>query len=212
MQFSTLAALFAAAGLVAAQSANHMIMVGLNGTKTYTPANITAAVGDTVTFVFMAGNHTVTQSSFAEPCVQAVNATTGQVGFDTDFQFVNLSSGSVPSVTVQVNSATPIWFYCRQNGHCGQGMVGAINANESSAKSFEAFKASAISINGTGAAAPAASGSSVSPLISSGTLPVPTSTASGAAASQTKNAAMGDKVKGVGALLAAVGVAAAVLL
>lgn len=34
--------------------------------------------------------------------------------------------------------------------HCGEGMVFAANANESSANTFEAFEASAKQINGTG--------------------------------------------------------------
>ena len=34
----------------------------------YTPESITANVGDVVTFVFKQKNHTVTQSTFADPC------------------------------------------------------------------------------------------------------------------------------------------------
>jgi plastocyanin len=34
----------------------------------YTPESITAAVGDTVEFMFMQKNHTATQSTFAQPC------------------------------------------------------------------------------------------------------------------------------------------------
>lgn len=44
-----LALAFAAAPLVAAQT-THVITVGLNGTLTFTPTNISAAVGDTLTF------------------------------------------------------------------------------------------------------------------------------------------------------------------
>lgn len=57
-----------------------------------------------------------------------------------------------PTFTVQVNDSSPIWAYCRQATHCGQGMVFAVNADEtgSSGKSFEAFQASAIRLNGTG--------------------------------------------------------------
>ena len=56
-----------------------------------------------------------------------------------------------PTFTVQVNDSSPIWAYCRQATHCGQGMVFAVNADEtgSSGKSFEAFQASAIRLNGT---------------------------------------------------------------
>lgn len=55
MYFPTLLAAAAALlpAVVSAQGTgtDHQIMVGANGTLTYSPANITAAVGDTVTFV-----------------------------------------------------------------------------------------------------------------------------------------------------------------
>lgn len=54
-----------------------------------------------------------------------------------------------PTFTVQVNDTAPIWAYCRQESHCGQGMVFAVNANEASPKSFEAFEALAKQLNGT---------------------------------------------------------------
>lgn len=43
----------------------------------------------------------------------------------------------------------PIWGYCGQTGHCGQGMVFAINAKEDSDKNFWAFQHLAIATNGT---------------------------------------------------------------
>ena len=54
-----------------------------------------------------------------------------------------------PTYTIQVNDSTPIWAYCRQSGHCGQGMVFAANAVESGPNNFEAFVARAEQINGT---------------------------------------------------------------
>jgi hypothetical protein len=54
-----------------------------------------------------------------------------------------------PTFTVQVNDSKPIWAYCRQTGHCGQGMVFAANAIESGPNNFEAFEARAKQINGT---------------------------------------------------------------
>jgi hypothetical protein len=62
---------------------------------------------------------------------------------------VDASATSFPTFTVQVNDSSPIWVFCRQTGHCGQGMVFSANANESSSKSFEAFVARAKEINGT---------------------------------------------------------------
>jgi len=57
-----------------------------------------------------------------------------------------------------VNDTAPIWAYCRQSGHCGQGMVFAVNANESSAKSFEAFQGLAKQLNSTGSNSTAGTG------------------------------------------------------
>jgi len=44
-----------------------------------------------------------------------------------------------PTFDIIVNDTSPIWFYCSQTDHCVKGMVGAINANPNSAKSFAAF-------------------------------------------------------------------------
>jgi plastocyanin len=66
----------------AAQPVNHMITVGDNGELAYSPANITASIGDTVTFQFNPKNHTVTQSSFLNPC-RPLADTSAQAGFDS---------------------------------------------------------------------------------------------------------------------------------
>jgi Zn-dependent M28 family amino/carboxypeptidase len=62
---------------------------------------------------------------------------------------VSSNATTFPTYTIQVNDTAPIWAYCRQATHCGQGMVFSANANESSSKSFEAFQALAMSLNGT---------------------------------------------------------------
>jgi len=76
-------------------------------------------------------------------------STSGQVGFDSGFMPVSPNTTAFPTFTVQVNDTSPIWAYCRQVSHCGEGMVFAANANESSANTFEAFEAHAKQINGT---------------------------------------------------------------
>jgi plastocyanin len=64
-------------------STDHKVVVG-GSTLTYTPSNITAQIGDTVTFQFMQKNHTATQSTFANPCrALTLTSTSGQVGFDS---------------------------------------------------------------------------------------------------------------------------------
>src|SRR5262249_23511872 len=46
----------------------HDVWVGGTAGLVYTPENIDAAVGDVVVFHYGTKNHTVTQSTFAEPC------------------------------------------------------------------------------------------------------------------------------------------------
>ncbi|KAJ6488532.1 hypothetical protein C8R47DRAFT_483056 [Mycena vitilis] len=144
-------------------STDHLVVVGGTAGLVYTPSNITAQPGDTVTFTFQGKNHSLTQSSFAAPCrALALTSTTGQVGFDSGFQFVADNATTFPSYTIQINDTTPIWAYCRQitagASHCGQGMVFSINAVEPN--NFAAFKAKAAQLNGTASSSAAPSGSS----------------------------------------------------
>jgi hypothetical protein len=54
-------------------------------------------------------NHTVTQSSFADPCAKQDG------GFDSGFMPVAANSTAMqPTYTVQVNDTKPIWVYCKQ--------------------------------------------------------------------------------------------------
>lgn len=174
-------------------STDHKVVVGGPNKIFYDPANITAQVGDTVTFQFLQKNHTVTQSSFAAPCrALTLTSTTGQVGFDSGFMPVADNATTGPSFTIQVNDTAPIWAYCRQAGHCGQGMVFSVNAVEGSANSFEAFQAKAKQLNGT-----SASGSA---------------TASGASATASSGAADVRVGSGAGAVVALAGLVAGLLL
>jgi len=150
---------------------DHKIIVG-GATLTFQPANITAKPGDTITFEFQQKNHSVTQSSFDAPCQKLALSSGGkQIGFDSGLyvlsphiisrivdahvgtNFVSMpvspDATTFPTFTIQVIDTAPIWVYCRQTGHCGQGMVFAANADECSPQSFEAFQALAIKLNGT---------------------------------------------------------------
>ncbi|EIW60808.1 uncharacterized protein TRAVEDRAFT_165881 [Trametes versicolor FP-101664 SS1] len=156
-------------------SQNHMIVVGDNGTLTFTPSNISAQVGDTLTFQFAAKNHTATQSSFANPCSPlSASSTSGQVGFDSGFMPVpaGASGSGLPTFTVTVNDTAPIWVYCKQTNpasHCAAGMVFSANAIESGPNNFGAYQAKA-----------KASGSSSTSGSSTGSGASPSSTAGGA--------------------------------
>ncbi|KAI0313664.1 Cupredoxin [Amylostereum chailletii] len=130
--------LAASAALVSVVSAaNYTVQVGLDNGLTYTPPQLMAQPGDMVSFMFLTKNHTVTQSSFAEPCTSLPG------GVDTGFiPVADPNSPTVTAMTMMVNDTNPIWFYCRQQGHCMQGMVFAINPTP--AQPYETFQAAAM--------------------------------------------------------------------
>ncbi|KAH8900876.1 Cupredoxin [Thozetella sp. PMI_491] len=151
MQFTTIA-LAALATLASAQKTT-VVTVGMNGTITFTPNNIKVPVGEAVQFQFTAGNHTVTQSTFDQPC-SPINAHNANVtGFHSGFQPAAASAamGMVPTYTITVNNTTPIWIYCGQAKHCQGGMVMVINENTAAnaSRSLAAFKtlASSVAVN-----------------------------------------------------------------
>jgi len=112
-----------------------------------------------VTFEFRPKNHTVTQSSFANPCVRFTGSD-GTPGFASGFQPVAADATEFPQFQIKINDTAPIWGYCGQTGHCGQGMVFSINSVESGANNFAAFKAKAQSANGSASTTPTGTGGS----------------------------------------------------
>jgi len=218
MQFiKTAAFVAAAAGL--ASAADHLVLVGDNGLD-FNPTTVTAAAGDNVIFEFRAKNHTVTQSSFAQPCTFLQTA--AGPGVDSGYQPVAAGATSFPQWSITVDNATaPLWFYCKQGSHCQAGMVFAINPNAE--KTFDAFQASAKASGGsasgygsatapagssTGASAPSASASG----FSTTKVASPSATSSGTSAPGS-NGALGMKLDSRAAtLLAAVGLLAGLVL
>jgi len=122
---------------------NINIDVAPNGVLVFSAPNITAPVGTQVTFWFPGGSlaHSVTQSSFANPCTYLEATANTSAGFD---------SGLTNSVqfTINITNTEPIWYHCKQVEHCGLGMVGAINAPTNTSNTFEAFRAAAVQIGG----------------------------------------------------------------
>jgi plastocyanin len=55
----------------------HTVQVGPRGAFVFDPPEVAAARGDIIRFLFVSGNHTVTQSTLEQPCVPN--------GFDTGF-------------------------------------------------------------------------------------------------------------------------------
>jgi plastocyanin len=147
----------------------HVVIVGGNGTLTYDPPSVQAAPRDIISFQFKSKNHTITQSTFADPCRKVeFTSTTGQIGFDSGFVPVTADASAFPTWNVTVNDTSPVWAYCRQANHCGAGMVFAINAVEGGNRSFAAFQALAKQINGTGSGTPASSSAAPSATATAG--------------------------------------------
>lgn len=128
----------------------HVVTVGENGGLTYNPPSVQAAPRDIISFQFRSKNHTITQSSFDNPCRKLeFTSTSGQIGFDSGYMPVSADASAFPTFNITVNDTAPQWAYCRQANHCGGGMVFAINAVEGGNKSFAAFQALAKQLNGT---------------------------------------------------------------
>lgn len=177
---STLKSALSTIGSSTLSAATQTVTVGGTAGLIYTPDTISANVGDMVVFEFQSQNHTVTQSAFAEPCVKLTG------GMDSGFMpNINNSLGTnPPKVAMQVTVATPLWFYCRQTGHCGKGMTFSINPNPADGsagnKTAAAFEQLAIAQNGTGATAVIAGGAGASSSAAPVSLASATATAAGA--------------------------------
>ncbi|KAK7690635.1 hypothetical protein QCA50_005734 [Cerrena zonata] len=153
-------ALAAILGLVSsALATDYNVEVGPNSQLVFDPPFVHAKKGDIVRFHFNPKAHSVTQSSFDTPCTKAGNV------FDTDLQPVTpeqAAQGQKPSKEFFVADETkPLWFYCKQVGHCGKGMVFAINPPDTG-NTFDAFKARAIQQGNSTAPPPSSTGSILS--------------------------------------------------
>jgi plastocyanin len=128
MQFT--ASLIAAfAGIVAAQAPSsmvvHVVSVSGNG-NVFSPDRVTALPGEMVQFQFRAGNHSVVQSNFDNPCTP-ISQHTNQTGIFSNYADTSASGDMIPTFTVNVTNTTPMWFYCSQARHCQSGMSMVIN-------------------------------------------------------------------------------------
>jgi len=137
MRFAILSVALAA---LSASAANVTVVVGgaaASPSLVYNPSNVKIENGDTVTFQFVAKNHTVTQSTFANPCTPMPG------GVNSGYMAVAAGATQFPSWSFTVtNASAPLWFFCAQPGHCEKGMVFAINPTAE--KSFATFQATAM--------------------------------------------------------------------
>lgn len=145
-----------ATGVVEGVGATHEVTVGGDQGLSYFPQEVAAQVGDMIIFTFYAMNHTVTQSTFDDAC------TAMEGGMDSGFMAnPDNSIDPPPQVAMQVMTEDPIWMYCAQGNHCGQGMVFSINPSQEN--THAQFQANAIAQNGDGAATGITGGEGVPP-------------------------------------------------
>lgn len=108
-----------------AAATTYQVQVGssnITNQLTFDPYAVPAVVGDVIQFVFHQKNHTVTQTSFANVCNPLLDENSHQPVFDTGFQPVAADqTDDFPTYNYTVVDLKPVWLYCRQKGHCGQG-------------------------------------------------------------------------------------------
>jgi len=191
MHFSTIA--FALTSALIVSAANVTVIVGDQNKTVFNPPSVTVNNGDIVTFMFQSKNHSVTQSTFANPCQPM---TTPKAGIDSGFHLTAPNSTEFASWSFTVDDAsTPLWFFCAQTvpiSHCQNGMVFAVNPTAD--KSYDAFLAAAKGGNAPGnTTAPGAGTNSTSNSTSSSPTPSGFSTIigspTGSAAPDTTSAA-----------------------
>ncbi|ERS95714.1 hypothetical protein HMPREF1624_07789 [Sporothrix schenckii ATCC 58251] len=128
---STFSPTVAPGGLSAAPSTvpTHTIAVGATGFS-FTPNNLTVAVGSILEFNFYPGNHSVVRSAFKFPCIPYEDSGPNRVGFFSGYLDTNVYSPDGPKFRVRVNDTEPIFYYCSAPTSCiSHGMLGVINPN-----------------------------------------------------------------------------------
>ncbi|EPS42130.1 hypothetical protein H072_3964 [Dactylellina haptotyla CBS 200.50] len=119
------------------------VLVGLRDDDlrlVFTPEVVYQDIGQQVRFQFYPQNHSVAQSSFNNPC-SPLGGESSAAGFFSGFNAVDKIDQQIPTFTINISSAEPIYFYCAQGRHCQSGMVGIINPPDS--ETINSFKASA---------------------------------------------------------------------
>ncbi|GAO13384.1 uncharacterized protein UV8b_00636 [Ustilaginoidea virens] len=110
----------------------HSVVAGLGGLR-FDPDNVVAQVGDVVEWHFLPRNHSVAQSSFADPCrpLGSGSGSGSGSGFFPGFEFATEQGQARNVFQIVVRDMATIWYYCPQQAgdHCQNGMVGVVNQN-----------------------------------------------------------------------------------
>jgi len=139
MHFASVLASVLMGAAVTAQKVHVVSVADATNALKFIPDNLKADVGDMVQFQFRAGNHTVTQSTFDQPCQPISNI----AGIFSGFQPVSASPGKMPVFTISITDTKPMWLYCSQGRHCQGGMTMVINENTAAnaSRSLTGFRA-----------------------------------------------------------------------
>ncbi|KAF7336946.1 hypothetical protein MVEN_02131000 [Mycena venus] len=120
---------------------DHPVTVGENGGLTFTPNQILAYIGDTITFTFVSKNHTVTTTNFSGAVCPPPAGGVGVNGWDSGF--LPVVGTTMPQFVYTVVDTAPHFAACMQGGgsHCRAGMTFALNPTED--MTFDEFNANA---------------------------------------------------------------------
>ncbi|RSL76379.1 hypothetical protein CEP51_010004 [Fusarium floridanum] len=134
-----------------------VVSVGRNSATNATglkfwPEKITAEPGTMVQFQFWAGNHTVTQSTFDDPCIPIGNVNSSIEGVYSGYMPVeaSMAMGMIPTYTIEIKDTKPLWLYCSKAKHCQGGMSMVINENTAanSSRSLDNYRTGCQSATG----------------------------------------------------------------
>ncbi|PFH48445.1 hypothetical protein AMATHDRAFT_149885 [Amanita thiersii Skay4041] len=115
------AAVFALASLIPAAIADggrttFDVHVGPNDQLVYVPPfTNNAQTGNVINFVFHPKNHTVTQTTFNDPCVFKPD------GFNSGYVPVARDERNLPTYQITITDNNPVYVYCKQGDHCIDG-------------------------------------------------------------------------------------------
>jgi len=121
ISLSILAIFLIAFFAISSQAAEFVIMVGKDNTLTFTPQNGTVSKGDTVTYMFVGGAHSVLLADTgATKCNLSTKIQANKIAAVTPAGGKN--------ATYMVDGTIPkIWYFCGVPGHCDKGMWGLLS-------------------------------------------------------------------------------------
>ncbi|KAJ7859008.1 hypothetical protein B0H13DRAFT_1881640 [Mycena leptocephala] len=106
---------------------DHPVTIGEGNTLTFTPDQVIADIGDTLTFTVVARNHSTTTTNFSGAVCPPPPGGVGDNGWDSGF--LSDLDGSMPQFVYTVVDTEPHFAACMQaaGAHCRAGMTFALN-------------------------------------------------------------------------------------